>query len=133
MKYTDIVNYKYVVIQNITDEIHDIFLSLVEDGYEVDVNEREVKTILSKFYDYYEKKNILYLFSDTMIGHFEDMAIIAEENDMDIDLNFVLKELQVLELLDSSLAVIPRDTRMILKILSKTLERGSNHYERKCY
>lgn len=124
MKKTDIVNYKYIIVQNVTDEIHDIFLSLVEDGYEVDIHEREVQTILSALYDYYEKKKIIYLFSDTMIGHFEDIAIIVEENDMDIDLNFVLKELQVLELLDSSLAVIPSEERLILKKLSKTLERG---------
>ncbi len=133
MNITDIVSYKSVVIQNIADEIHDIFLSLVEDGYDVDVNEREVKIILSELYDYYDKKNILYLFYDTMIGHFEDMSIIAEEYDIDINLNFVLKELQVLELLNSPLAVIPREERMILNGLSKTLERGEKHYERKRY
>lgn len=100
-------------------EVIEILHSLEED-YELRVLIRpiEIDLILHQFYQYYVSKSISFAFRDTMIGHFEDLAYDAISYSCDIDLDFVLAELQLYELLDSQIEVLPKDTRRLVKNIS---------------
>ena len=101
-------------------EVLEIFDILKED-YELEVliTEEMINVIIDEFYLYYEKKEIIYAFYDSFINHFNDLATVAVENDVVVDLKFVLNQLKLFELCDSMMVVDPRDTDKIVKKIYK--------------
>ena len=101
-------------------EVIEIFDILKED-YEliVTVTEEMINVIIDKFYTYYESKNLIYAYYDSLINHFRDLAIVAVENDSLVDLSFVLNQLKLFELCDSCMEIDPRDTDKIIKKIYK--------------
>ena len=83
-------------------EVIEIFDILKED-YElsVTVTQEMINVIIDEFYIYYESKNLIYAFYDSLINHFRDLATVAVENDSFVDLSFVLNQLKLFELCDS--------------------------------
>ena len=123
MKHTSI----YSLSKYRLDEVEKKILSFLEEIEEeedirITLTREDIRVILETFYRYYERKKIGYLFAEGMIGHFRDMALDAIEYSMDLDLAFVLGELQLYELLDSPLAVLPRDTKRMVKQIEKKLK-----------
>ena len=57
-----------------------------------------------------------------MKNHFRDMCIDAYDYDAVVNVEFVLGELYLYELTDSRVEVDPRDTKKIIKKISKELE-----------
>ena len=92
---------------------------LEKEGINVDVKEEQFKVIIDDFYNYYQRKSILFSFVETMNAHLEDMMIDAVDEGCNFNVEFVLEELKLYELLDSLLAVNPSDTKRIIKKLYK--------------
>ena len=101
-------------------EVIEIFDILKED-YElsVTVTQEMINVIIDEFYIYYESKNLIYAFYDSLINHFRDLATVAVENDSFVDLSFVLNQLKLFELCDSCMEIDPRDTDKIIKKIYK--------------
>ena len=101
-------------------EVIEIFDILKED-YElsVTVTQEMINVIIDEFYIYYESKNLIYAFYDSLINHFRDLATVAVENDSLVDLSFVLNQLKLFELCDSCMEIDPRDTDKIIKKIYK--------------
>ena len=101
-------------------EVIEIFDILSED-YElfVTVTEEMINVIIDEFYNYYESKNLIYAYYDSLINHFRDLATVAVENDSLVDLSFVLNQLKLFELCDSCMEIDPRDTDKIIKKIYK--------------
>lgn len=59
-----------------------------------------------------------------MIGHFEDIAESAIEEHNEINLDYILKGIELFELLDSRIEINPIETRNVLKKIKKTIEKG---------
>ncbi len=123
MKHTSI----YSLSKYRLDEVEKKILSFLEEIEEeedirITLTREDIHVILETFYRYYERKKIGYLFAEGMIGHFRDMVLDAIEYSMDFDLAFVLGELQLYELLDSPLAVLPRDTKRMVKQIEMKLK-----------
>ena len=78
-----------------------------------------INVIIDEFYIYYESKNLIYAFYDSLINHFRDLATVAVENDSFVDLSFVLNQLKLFELFDSCMEIDPRDTDKIIKKIYK--------------
>ena len=105
-------------------EVLEIFDILKED-YELDVliTVDMINTIIDEFYNYYEKKEIVFAFYDSLINHFNDLATVAVENSVTVDLTFVLNQLKLFELCDSMMIVDPRDTDKIIKKIYKKYDK----------
>ena len=101
-------------------EVIEIFDILKED-YElsVTVTQEMINVIIDEFYIYYESKNLIYAFYDSLINHFRDLATVAVENDSLVDLRFVLNRFKLFELCDSCMEIDPRDTDKIIKKIYK--------------
>ena len=105
--------------------VKEIFESLVNDyDIEVKVPLRDVSIILDSFYEYYKEKEITGYFVETMIGHFEDIGIDANEEDAVLDHDFLLRELRLYELLDSRIEVNPEETKVFVKKLQEDFRKG---------
>ena len=94
-----------------------LILDILKEDYELDVliTVDMINTIIDEFYNYYEKKEIVFAFYDSLINHFNDLATVAVENSVTVDLTFVLNQLKLFELCDSMMIVDPRDTEKIIK------------------
>ena len=115
---------KEYIINQVMNEIEEMITSLRED-YQIfiSISKCELRIILNEFYRYYEKKGIQGYFLETIKGHFEDLSIMAIENNNFIDSDFILNQLRLLELLDSPMEVDPRETKKLILSISKQLER----------
>lgn len=126
-----IITFKEVLIRKTREEIEEILESLEEDyGVEVKVSKEEIKVLLEEFYNYYARKEIIHSFFEMMTGHMEDIAIMATEEDIPVDIDFILEQMKLLELLDSPIEVIPKETRKVVKKIRKTLEGSGKPHER---
>lgn len=120
-----IIILKDKIITSLLEEVKEIIDSLREDyNLEVDINDLELTVILSKLYDYYASKEILYEFREYMIGHFEDIAITAIENNAKVDIDFILNGIKLYELLDSRVEVNPNETKKIISKIRKIIKKG---------
>ena len=129
---TQIISFKDILVRKTKDEINEILESLEEDyGVEVNIGEEELQVLLDAFYNYYARKQIIHSYYEMMTGHMEDIAIIATEENMAVDMDFVLDQMTLLELLDSPIEVIPKETRKVVKKIRKTLEGRGQPHERK--
>ena len=112
----------------VMNHFFDICSELREEEISVDISYEQFKMIVDDFYDYYQRKSILFSFVETMNAHLEDMMIDAVDEGCNFNVEFVLEELKLYELLDSLLAVNPSDTKRIVKRLYKKVgeidERG---------
>ena len=105
-------------------EVVEIFDILKEDyELEVSITEEMIKVIIDEFYTYYERKEIVFAFYDSLINHFNDLATVAVENSVTVDLTFVLNQLKLFELCDSMMIVDPRDTDKIIKKIYKKYDK----------
>ncbi len=113
---TKILRLSDKIKDKLREEVFEIFDILQEDyGLDVLITEEMINVIIDEFYNYYEKKEIIYVFYDSFINHFNDLSIVAVENDLVVDLEFVLSQLKLFELCDSMMVVDPRDTDKIIK------------------
>lgn len=88
--------------------------------------------MLEEFYNYYESKKIQYAYHEMMIGHMEDIAITAiEEEPSVVSIGYILKEMKLLELLDSPMEVTPPETKKVILKIMRKIERGTESNERK--
>ena len=128
-----VVPFKEIILKKTEAEVIDILSSLVEDHDQpVRVKKTELRVILGEFLNYYEKKGILYAYYEMMVGHMEDIAITAIEEEPDVvDLSYILKELRFLELIDSPMEVIPPETKKVIEEIMQKLGKGPKKYERK--
>lgn len=118
-----VIKFSDKIKDKLRDEVLEIFVALKED-YElnVTVSHGMINVIIDEFYEYYEKKEIVFAFYDSLINHFNDLATVAIENDSDVDLSFVLNQLKLFELCDSRMEVDPRDTTKIIQKIYKKFE-----------
>ena len=102
-----------------------LILDILKEDYELDVliTVDMINTIIDEFYNYYEKKEIVFAFYDSLINHFNDLATVAVENSVTVDLIFVLNQLKLFELCDSMMIVDPRDTDKIIKKIYKKYDK----------
>ena len=102
-----------------------LILDILKEDYELDVliTVDMINTIIDEFYNYYEKKEIVFAFYDSLINHFNDLATVAVENSVIVDLTFVLNQLKLFELCDSMMIVDPRDTDKIIKKIYKKYDK----------
>ena len=102
-----------------------LILDILKEDYELDVliTVDMINTIIDEFYNYYEKKEIVFAFYDLLINHFNDLATVAVENSVIVDLTFVLNQLKLFELCDSMMIVDPRDTDKIIKKIYKKYDK----------
>ena len=102
-----------------------LILDILKEDYELDVliTVDMINTIIDEFYNYYEKKEIVFAFYDSLINHFNDLATVAVENSVTVDLTFVLNQLKLFELCDSMMIVDPRDTDKIIKKIYKKYDK----------
>ena len=102
-----------------------LILDILKEDYELDVliTVDMINTIIDEFYNYYEKKEIVFAFYDSLINHFNDLATVAVENSVIVDLTFVLNQLKLFELCDSMMKVDPRDTDKIIKKIYKKYDK----------
>ena len=102
-----------------------LILDILKEDYELDVliTVDMINTIIDEFYNYYEKKEIIFVFYDSLINHFNDLATVAVENSVTVDLTFVLNQLKLFELCDSMMIVDPRDTDKIIKKIYKKYDK----------
>ena len=102
-----------------------LILDILKEDYELDVliTVDMINTIIDEFYNYYEKKKIVFAFYDSLINHFNDLATVAVENSVTVDLTFVLNQLKLFELCDSMMIVDPRDTDKIIKKIYKKYDK----------
>ena len=102
-----------------------LILDILKEDYELDVliTVDMINTIIDEFYNYYEKKEIIFAFYDSLINHFNDLATVAVENSVTVDLIFVLNQLKLFELCDSMMIVDPRDTDKIIKKIYKKYDK----------
>jgi len=127
-----VIEFKQIILDKTEFEVNDILSSLRED-YEipVKVNKKEIQVLLREFYQYYESKEIQYHFFEMMTGHFEDIALTAIEFEEEVNIDFILEQMKLLELVDSPIEVIPPETRKVIQKIRKSLERGPKLYEGK--
>ena len=127
---TEIISFGKVIVDNTFDEVRDILESLEEDyDIVVNVSDLEVKLLLKELYQYYAKKQIAYHFFEIMVGHFEDMAICAVEEDAEVNLYYILNKIQLFELLDSPVEVVPNETRLVVQRVLRKLEKEGSYFE----
>lgn len=119
-----IINFSDKIKEKLKNEINEILMTLRED-YELDViiTKDMIDVILDEFYKYYESKEIVCAYYDSLINHFNDLAIVAIENDSCVDLCFVLNQLKLFELCDSMMVVDPRDTDKIIQKIYKKYDK----------
>ena len=115
--------------KSVVEEFLNIVQELKEEGVNVTITSSEFQVILDEFYDYYKRKSILYSFVETMKAHLGDMMIDCSNENCSFDVEFVLEELKLYELLDSLLAVDPKDTKRIVDKLYQKV--GDNNERRK--
>ena len=127
---TEVISFKKVILDETFFEVEDILESLRED-YDLDVvvTEGEIRILLDELYRYYERKQIQYRFFEMMVGHFEDIACMATEEGVEVNLNYIARKMQLLELLDSPLEVIPKETRMVMNRVLRKVKRGDDSFE----
>ena len=126
-----IISFREELLKKAEKEVLDILASLEDYEITVSVTPREIRLLLEEFLTQYEEKDIIYWFYEMMTGHFEDIAITAIEEEKKVDIDYILKELTLLELLDSPIEIIPKDTRKTVQKVKKQLERGPKLYEGK--
>lgn len=128
-----VISFKEIILQKTEAEVVDILSSLVEDHDQpVRVKKTDLRVILEEFLNYYQKKGILYAYYEMMVGHMEDIAITAIEEEPDVvDVSYILKELRFLELIDSPMEVIPPETKKVIEGIMLKLGKGPKKYERK--
>ena len=109
-----IISFEERLKKSVVDEFINIVEELKEEGIVVDIDSSQFKMIVDEFYDYYKRKSILYSFVDAMKAHLGDMMIDCSNEKCSFNVEFVLEELKLYELLDSLLAVDPKDTKRIV-------------------
>ena len=126
-----IVSIEEKMKNNIILEFLTICEELKEENIPVDIQLNQFQLIVDEFYQYYKSKSILFSFVETMKGHLSDMMDDACNENCAFTVEFVLEELKLYELLDSLLAVNPKDTRKIIKRLYKKV--GDVDEGRECH
>lgn len=128
-----LVSLKDIYIKQTLFEAMDVLTTLKED-YEIPirVKKSDMRVMLTEFYDYYAQKQILYHYPELMIGHMEDIALIAINEEVEeVTMDFVLAKMRLLELLDSPTEVIPPETKRVIQKIKNKIEKGPKSYERK--
>ena len=128
-----VIPLKKIILRRTEEEVTEILAALREDyNIPVRIKKREIKVLLEEFYDYYEKKGIQYAYREMMIGHMEDIAISADQEEVGlVDIGYILRNMKLLELLDSPMEVVPKETKKVLKRIKSKLEGEYEANERK--
>ena len=123
-----IIKFKDLIIKKTQKEIEEkLNEASIEDELIVYLDKEDLKNILLEFYNYYESKDIIFSYNETMNNHFRDLIEDAKETDEEINLMYVLKQLKFYELIDSRLEVRPNDTdKIIKKIYYKCMRSNDN-------
>ena len=96
--------------------------TLIEDySVSVIITSDEIDLIISSFYSYYESKNIIFSYLETMTNHFSDICFDVIEEEKSLTLDFVLKKLKLYELMESQVEVNPLETSQLIKKIRKEL------------
>ena len=115
---------KEYIINKTLEEVVEMIEALKEEYcIPIKISKVELRIIICEFYNYYEKKELQYLFFEIMKGHFEDISITAIENKDTINSRYILDSLQLFELLDSPMDVDPRETRRLIEKVRVKIER----------
>ena len=121
-----IIKYKDIIINKTFNEINRMLEEIKEDEIKVYLLKEDLLIILNEFYDYYERKNIIFSFNETMINHFSDILDNIDDED-ELNLFYVLKSLRFYELVESRIEVSPNDTKKIInKIYYKCMRSESD-------
>lgn len=104
------------------ERIQAIVDTLIEDySVSVIITSDEIDLIISSFYSYYESKNIIFSYLETMTNHFSDICFDVIEEEKSLTLDFVLKKLKLYELMESQVEVNPLETSQLIKKIRKEL------------
>lgn len=106
-------------------------LNALEDDYDLDVlvDYKDIYLIIEEFYSYYVSLGIAYEFRESMINHFNDIAIMAVENNCIVDNNFILEGLRLFELCEAAIEIVPEDVSKVLEKIKRISTRRKDSEE----
>ncbi len=113
--------------KKVREEVLEILRALALDyDLVVAVKDEEILIIIDEFYDYYQELGISFEFRKTMIDHFNDIAIMAVENESYVDRDFILEGLRLFEFCDSAVEVSSDGVCKVLKRINEKVLGGNN-------
>ena len=108
-----VLYFKDYILKKTLNKIKEMIYEVNDTDITVFLLEEDLKIILDEFYNYYEKKNIVFSYYESMTNHFEDILDSMEEDD-ELNLFYLLKGLSLYELLESNIEVVPSETKKVI-------------------
>ena len=126
-----ILSIKNYYIERNLEDIEEMIISLVEDYFiDVYLSEIHIKKILEILYEYYERKKIIYEYSETINNFFEEYCYKLVNNEIEsLEINSLLKYLKLFLLLNSPTEINPTETKKVCKLIKKEYDK----FERREY
>ena len=108
-----VLYFKDYILKKTLNKIKEMIYEVNDTDITVFLLEEDLKIILDEFYNYYEKKNIVFSYYESMTNHFADILDSMEEDD-ELNLFYLLKGLSLYELLESNIEVVPSETKKVI-------------------
>ena len=104
--------------------------SLVEDYYkDVYLKTIHIRIILEKIYDYYEKKEIIYEYNESINDFFENYCFYLVNSEESMEIDNLLYYLKLFLLVNSPTEINPIETGKVCKLIKKEYDK----FERREY
>ena len=111
--------------------VEEMIDSLVEDYYkDVYLKTIHIRIILEKIYDYYEKKEIIYEYNESINDFFENYCFYLVNSEESMEIDNLLYYLKLFLLVNSPTEINPTETKKICRLIKKEydkFERGEYH------
>ena len=125
------LSFKNYYIKKSLENVEEMITPLVEDYYkDVYLSEIHIKKILEILYEYYERKEIIYEYSENINDFFEDYCFCIVNNEIEsLEINSLLKHLKLFLLINSPTEINPKETDKVCKTIKKEYDK----FERREY
>ena len=108
-----VLYFKDYILKKTLNKINEMIYEVNDTDITVFLLAEDLKILLDEFYNYYEKKKIVFSYYESMTNHFADILDSMEEDD-ELNLFYLLKGLSLYELLESNIEVVPSETKKVI-------------------
>lgn len=118
-----IISLEAIRKNNCYEEIAEMIDDVSEYDIEVKVRPIEIKIILQELYNLYKEKNIIYQYQEDMSTYFNEIMLIAIENDQEITNNLIFESLSFCHYLQTPVEIEKEDIDTALENAKTKIKR----------
>lgn len=105
------------------EEISEMIDEISEYDIEVKVRPLEIKIVLQELYNLYEEKHVIYQYQEDMSAYFNEIMLMAIENDQKITNNFIFESLSFCHYLQTPVEIEKEDIDNALENAKTKIKR----------